>query len=40
MECLALNYHKMKHVSSTIRDSGEIDTISNSGHHKVSYVLS
>jgi hypothetical protein len=39
-ECPALNGYKTKHISATIKCTGEIGTSSNTGPHKVSYVLS
>jgi len=37
---LTLNGNKMKHsIPSTIKNIGEINTFSNTGSHKVSYVL-
>jgi neutral trehalase len=39
--CPALNDNKIKHyVSSIVKYIGEIDTFSNIGPHRVSYVLS
>jgi hypothetical protein len=37
--CLTLNGNKIKHVSSTMKCIGKIDTFSNIGPHEVSYVL-
>jgi len=40
-ECSALNGNKTKHyIYLTVNCIGEIDTLSNTGPHNVSYVLS